>query len=502
MGEAVAALKARLEEVRNLEMAAAVLDWDQQTYMPPGGLAARAEQKAALSKITHGLFVDPAVGELLERAAGEVGDLSPDDDDAALVRVARRDYEKAVRLPPDLVVEITRVTSLAQEEWAKARAENDFPRFAPWLERVLDLERRVAEALGYEERLYDALLDQYEPGMTSAQLDAVFTVLKRETVPLAHAIFERVDTVDASILFREYDEDLQRSFAEGALRDCGFDFKRGRQDRSVHPFCTHFSRNDVRLTTRYDRNFLSMALFGSLHEMGHGLYEQGIGENLEGTLLAGGASLGCHESQSRLWENLVGRSRGFWQHYFPRLQSVFPAQLGDVDGEDFYRAMNRVAPSLIRVEADEITYNLHILLRYEIENDLLEGRLAVKDAPDAWNAKMEDFLGLTPPTDREGILQDVHWSIGIMGYFPTYTLGNVLSAQLYEAALAAHPEVPAEISQGRFGTLLGWLQEHVLRHGRKYEPNELIRRATGTELRTEPYVRYLRAKFGDIYDLA
>jgi carboxypeptidase Taq len=258
----------------------------------------------------------------------------------------------------------------------------------------------------------------------------------------------------------------------------------------------------VRLTTRYDRNFLSMALFGSLHEMGHGLYEQGTAEELDGTSLGSGASLGVHESQSRLWENLVGRSRSFWSHYFPKLRETFPTSLSDVAQESFYRAMNRVAPSLIRVEADEVTYNLHIILRYEMENELLEGRLSVKDAPEAWNAKMQEMLGLTPPTHAEGILQDVHWSIGIMGYFPTYTLGNVLSAQLYEQALRDVPSIPAEVEQGRFSSLLDWLRENIHRHGRKYLPEDLIRRATGTPLRTEPYARYLKVKFGEIYGVA
>lgn len=501
MGEALDTLKARLAEIHYLGSAGAVLDWDQQTYMPPGGLHARAEQKAVISRLTHTMFVDPEIGRLLEQAAGEVSDLDPDDEDAALVRVTRRDYEKATRLPESLVTELSRVTSHAQEEWAKARAADDYDHFAPWLEKIIDLERRVAEALGYQDRLYDALVDQYEAGMTSAQLDAVFEDLKAKTVPLARAIFERVGQVDSSVLTRDYDPETQREFAEAVLKDCGFDFERGRQDRSVHPFCTHFSRGDVRLTTRYDRNYLPMALFGSLHEMGHGLYEQGTSPSLDGTSLGSGCSLGIHESQSRLWENLVGRSRGFWSHYFPKLREAFPAQLVDVDEEEFYRAINRVAPSLIRVEADEVTYNLHIILRYEMENALLEGRLSVKDAPDAWNAKMEELLGITPPSNREGILQDVHWSIGIMGYFPTYALGNVLSAQLWEKALEEVPSVPGDVKRGYFEPLLTWLRENIHQHGRKYLPAELVRKATGEPLSTDAYVRYLNTKFGDIYGL-
>ncbi len=501
MADALAELKARLADIHNLRMAGALLDWDQQTYMPPGGVAARAEQKATLSKLSHAMFVEDEVGRLLDRATEEVGDLQADSTDAALIRVTRRDRDKATRIPGALVEEMARVTALAQEEWAKARAADDFSAFAPWLERILDLERRTAEALGYQDRLYDALLDQYEPGMTSAELDRVFAELKEQTIPLARAIFERVDRVDASVLTRDYDVDAQRRFAEAVLKECGFDFQRGRQDRSVHPFCTNFAKSDVRITTRYDRNFVSMALFGSLHEMGHGLYEQGTADELEGTPLAGGCSLGLHESQSRLWENLVGRSRPFWSHYYPKFQETFPAALGEVELETFYRAINRVAPSLIRVEADEITYNLHIILRYEIENELLEGRLSVADAPEAWNARMESYLGIRPDTNREGILQDVHWSIGIMGYFPTYSLGNVLSVQLFDQAAQEVPAIPEGIGHGEFAPLLGWLREKVHQHGRKYLPTELVQRVTGRPLDTAPYVAYLKRKFGEIYDL-
>jgi len=499
MSEVLEALKTRLADVQNLGLAGAVLDWDQQTYMPPGGVIARANQKATLSKLGHELFTDDRTQSLLAAAEAECRGLPEDNDDAALLRVTRRDLDKATRLPVALVEEKSRVTSLAQEEWAKARATNDFPAFAPWLERIVELERRVAEALGYKERLYDALVDLYEPGMTSRKLDEVFSELKRETVPLVKTISENQAAVDASVLHLEYDEDAQKRFAEAVLADCGFDFQRGRQDRSVHPFCTHFSRNDVRLTTRYDRNFLSMALFGSLHEMGHGLYEQGPAPELDGTLLSSGVSLGVHESQSRLWENLVGRSRGFWKHYYPKLQETFPTQLQGVSGEAFYRAINRSGPSLIRVEADEVTYNLHIIIRYEMENELLEGRLSVADAPEAWNARMESYLGLTPPDNRQGILQDVHWSIGILGYFPTYSLGNILSVQLFEQAIKDVPSIPDDIENGRFEPLLTWLRTHIHRHGRKYLPDELLQRATGSSLTVAPYVRYLKSKLGELY---
>lgn len=492
------ALKTRLADVHNLEMAGALLDWDQQTYMPPGGASARAEQRATISKIAHGLFTSDETAQLLQQAESEA-DFDPDSDQSALLRVARRDFDKATRLPESLVVETARVTSLAHEAWTKARAANDYASFAPWLEQILDINRRTAEALGYEEHLYDALLDQYEEGMTCRDLDPIFAQLKAAVVPLARAISSRSDTVDDAVLHLAYDEEKQRLFAEGVLRDCGYDFHRGRQDRSVHPFCTHFSRDDVRITTRYNGRDLQSALFGSLHEMGHALYEQGVEQSFDGTPLSGGTSLGVHESQSRLWENLVGRSPEFWNHYFPRLQEAFPEQLNDVSGDEFNRAMNRVAPSLIRVEADEVTYNLHIILRYEMEVEMLEGRLAVEDAPQAWNARMQEYLGVTPTDDAHGILQDIHWSLGSMGYFPTYSLGNIVSVQLWECAVNDVPSIPDDLSRGHFDSLLGWLREHVHRHGRKYPPKELIRRATGSDLDVAPYAKYLQTKFGAIY---
>ncbi|MFN3651861.1 MAG: carboxypeptidase M32 [Armatimonadota bacterium] len=501
MSDALAQLKSRLADVHHLNMAGSVLGWDQQTYMPPGGVAARAEQTAALAKLSHQIFTADETGDLLSHAEAEVQGAPLVSDDAAYVRMARRDFDHATKVPTELVTEISRVTSLAQEEWAKARAADDFPAFAPWLERILELERRLAEALGYTDRLYDALLDQYEAGMTSAELDRVFGELKQEIIPLSRAIFERVERVDAGILHRDYPVETQRKLAEQVLKACGYDFERGRMDPSVHPFCTSFSINDVRITTRYDEKFFPQAFFGCLHEMGHAMYEQGVSQSLEGTLLANGASLGVHESQSRLWENLVGRSRGFWSHYFPRVQEAFPDALGGADLESFYRAINRVQPSLIRVEADEVTYNLHIIIRYEMENALLDGRLSVADAPDAWNAKYREYLGVTPPSNREGILQDVHWSIGILGYFPTYSLGNVLSVQLFEKAVSDVPSIPDDIYRGEFGPLLGWLRENVHQYGRKLLPAELVRQVTGSELQTAPYLGYLKTKFGEIYGL-
>ena len=492
-------LKTYLSDIHNLGQAAAVLGWDQRTYMPPRGGAARAAQQATLSKIRHEMFVSQHTRELLAAAQAEGKNLDADSDDAAYLRVAVRDFDKATKVPTPLVVELARTTSLAEEVWATARQNNDFTAFAPWLEKILHLKRQYAQAIGYAEHLYDALLDDYEQGLTVRQLDPILADLKAQTVPLVQAIAQRGAAISTELLTREYDEAAQQAFCERILRACGFDFTRGRLDRTVHPFCTSFSVDDVRITTRYERAWLPGALFGCLHEMGHAFYEMNVSPAYEGNLLSGGVSLGVHESQSRLWENLVGRSRGFWSGYYPELQRAFPRQLGAVTLEDFHRAINRVAPSLIRVEADEVTYNLHIILRYEMEVELLEGRLAVADAPAAWNARMVQYLGITPPTDREGILQDVHWSAGLMGYFPTYTLGNILSVQIYQAALARHPSIPDEIARGQFKTLFDFLRNNLHRYGRKYPPPDLIRRATGQPLTVEPYVSYLKTKFSALY---
>lgn len=494
-------LKERLAEIHNLNHAAAVLGWDQATYMPPGGARARGEQLATLSRISHDLATSREIGDLIDGAADEVKDLPYESDDASLVRVARKDYDNAKKIPASLVAEVARHGAVAYGVWAQARETNDFPMFAPYLEKTIEYSRRIADHLGYEDQLYDALLDQFEPGMKTSQVQAIFAELKRELVPLVHQVSERVDAVDDSMLHQPFDEGAQERFGEHVIRAYGYDFERGRQDRTVHPFCTSFSINDVRITTRFDPNWLNPALFGTLHETGHAMYEQGVSQDLEGTNLADGASLGVHESQSRMWENVVGRSRGFWKHYYAQLQHTFP-QLAAVDLESFYRAINRVQPSLIRVEADEATYNMHIMVRLEMELGLLSGDISAADAPAAWNERYESYLAVTPESNTLGILQDVHWSHGVMGYFTTYSLGNVLSVQLYDAAVRAHPAIPDEIEQGRFDTLRGWLTQNVYRHGRKFEPNELIRSATGEPINPRPYVAYLKQKFGEIYGLS
>ncbi|RPI99048.1 MAG: carboxypeptidase M32 [Chloroflexi bacterium] len=498
--EKVDQLKQRLADVVNLRQAASLLGWDQQVNMPSGGAHARAEQLATLSKLAHEMFASDDVGKLLDEAAAEVAGMDVSNNDAALVRVARHDYDLETRLPTALVEEIARTSTLAHEVWAKARAENNFAAFVPMLEKIFDLMRQQASALGYTDRPYDALLDQYEPNMKTADVERLFEELRTELVPFVASIFERLDAVDRKPIYLHYPEDKQAEFGLKVIKQLGYDMTRGRQDKSVHPFTTTFSINDVRITTRYYEDYMPTALFGSIHEAGHAMYEQGSDQSLEGTMLAGGTSLGVHESQSRLWENVVGRSRGFWRYYYPQLQATFPEQLGQVDLEAFYRAINSASRSLIRVEADEVTYNLHIMLRFELENALLEERLAVKDLRDAWNAKMEQYLGITPPNDgKEGVLQDVHWSSCLVGYFPTYSLGNFLAAQYWDKALADVPSIPSDIERGDFSTLLDWLRQNIHQYGRKYWPPELTERITGESIQVRSFLKYLKTKYTEIY---
>ena len=496
-------LQGHLAQIKALAEAAAVLNWDQQTYMPPGGASARASQLTALSQVIHEKAAGAETKRLLESAEAAAQGADPDSDDAALVRVARRDFDQATQVPTALVAELTRVTTLAHAYWAEARAESDWGKFAPWLGQILELTRETADHLGHGGERYDALLDQYEPGMTTGEVRALFDALRPDLVHLVQAVTAQgPDAVDDSVLKHPFAEADQQKFGEGVIKALGYDLSRGRQDRALHPFCTSFGADDVRITTRFDPSFLPAALFGSIHETGHALYEQGLAGRYVGGALGDAASLGVHESQSRLWENLVGRSRPFWNHFYPALQAAFPAALAGTSEQGFYRAINKVEPSLIRVEADEVTYNLHILLRFEMEQALLSGALSVLDAPAAWNAKMEQYFGLTPPDDAQGILQDVHWSGGMIGYFPTYTVGNVLSVQLYDKADAdLGGQVAAQIASGDFAPLLDWLRENVHQWGRKYLPNDLVRRAVGSPLDPAPYLAYLKTKFGAVYGI-
>jgi carboxypeptidase Taq len=405
------------------------------------------------------------------------------------------------RLPTDLVVETAQTTALAFEEWHPARAASDYRRFAPWLGRIVALARRRAEALGYGEHPYDALLDEFEPGMRTSQVRAIFDELKAALIPMVRAVAGQADRVDDAVLKRGFDEGRQEEFSRAVAKRLGYDFARGRLDRSAHPFSQGMGRGDVRITTRYERNWLPGALFGTIHETGHALYEQGIAPELDNTLLGTGASLGIHENQSRRWENLVGRSPGFWPSDFPRLQAGFPQALAGDDAEAFYRAVNRCGPSLIRVEADELTYNLHIIIRFEMELGLLSGEIGIDDAPSAWNERYQAYLGITPPDDRQGILQDVHWSGGSIGYFSTYSLGNVMSVQIWDAARRDLPELDAQVEALEFAPLREWLREKLHRHGRRRTPKETLAHVTGGPIDPEPYLAYLEAKVGALYDL-
>lgn len=496
--ERLARLREILAQVCDLRNTAALLSWDQETYMPPGGAEARAQQISTIRKLAHDGFTTDELGTLLDELDGPSADLDPHSLEGAMVRVIRRDYRKATKLSTDLVVRLAKAVSRGKEAWKEARETDRFSTFAPHLERLVDLNVEKAEAYGYQERLYDALLDDYEPGMKSSLVDTLFSELRTELVPLVEAIAAE-EPIDDAVLRQRFDVDAQWAFGEEVVRDFGYDFERGRQDLSTHPFTTTFSIGDVRITTRVSENFLSPALFSTLHEAGHALYEQGVDPALERSLLADGASLAMHESQSRLWENLVGRSRPFWQRYYPRLQSIFPDRLGNVAIDTFYRAVNRVQPGPIRVEADEVTYNLHIMLRYEIENALLEGRVDTGDLPELWTAKMEEYLGVTPENDAVGVLQDIHWSLGAFGYFPTYALGNLMSTQIFEKAGRDLTNMEEHIAEGSFDELLAWLRKHVHRHGRTMEALDILEQATGAGLSAASWLAYVRRKYGQLY---
>jgi carboxypeptidase Taq len=494
-------LRARLLEVDDLNSAAAVLNWDQSTYMPPGGAAARGRQIATLARLSHEKATDPAVGALLEALRPHEERLPFEHDDAALIRVARRGYERLTQVPAELVAEFYAHAAASYQAWTEARPANDFAAVRPYLERTLELSRRMADCFPGYQHIADPLIDMADYGMRAETVRALFAELRAELAPLAQTITGQAPA-DDSCLLQQYPEAEQKAFGEAIIRQFGYDFRRGRQDTTHHPFATKFSIGDVRITTRFKEHDLSDGLFSTLHEAGHAMYEQGVNEAYEGTPLAGGTSAGVHESQSRLWENLVGRSRPFWEHHYPQLQAAFPAQLGAVPLETFYRAINKVQRSLIRTDADEVTYNLHVMIRFDLELALLEGTLAVKDLPEAWNARYSEDLGITPPDHRDGVLQDVHWFGGpIGGSFQGYTLGNILSAQLFDAARQARPQIDGELARGEFGALHGWLREQVYSVGSKYTAPELIERVTGGPLQIGPYLAYLRRKYGELYEL-
>ncbi len=491
----------KINELHDLGKAAALLSWDRQVIMPRAAEPIRVQQMATLRRLTHEMFVNDEMGRLIADAAAEVSGDDPDSFGPSLVRWLQYDYGRSRKLPADYVRREAETSGRAHGIWREARAAADFASFRPTLEEIVALGREKAELYGYEDEPYDALLEGYERGTTTAEVRTVFAAVKAETQPLLQAIAKHGRPIDDSLLYQDYDVERQKEAARYLAQALGFDFERGYLGTAVHPFASSFSRYDARITGRWYPDFLSPAILGVMHEAGHAIYEQGTHPDLARTPLARGASSGIHESQSRLFENVVGRSRGWWRAHFPALQEIFPEQLGGHSAEAFYLAVNKVQPSFIRVEADELTYGLHIILRFELEQALINGELAVADLPAAWNEKMEASLGITPPTDSEGVLQDIHWTWPSFGYFPTYALGNLYAAQFFAAACAQTPRIVDELEEGKTEALLGWLGKHIHQHGRKLTPAELVERATGRPLSHEPFIAYVTRKFGDVYDL-
>jgi len=495
------ALKLRLREISDIEAAGALLYWDQSTCMPRGGAQARARHMATLARLAHERWVDPALGKLLEKLRPMEEAFPEDSFEASLIRVARKDHQRATRVPPDFMEALNSHTSECYQAWRVARPAGDFSMVRPYLERTVELSRRLAEFFPDWEHPADPLIDMADPGQTVSSLRPLFSRLRDELVHLLGAI-QRGPCVDDSCLKGEFPEGAQLSFGLELISAMGYDLERGRQDISPHPFMIRLASGDVRITTRVNPVCLAESLFSSIHEAGHALYEQGIDQELEGTPLAQGASAGLHESQSRLWENLVARSLPFWKFFYPLMQSAFQDAMGKVELDTFYKALHRVQPSCIRTEADEVTYNLHVIIRFELELELLEGALRVKELPDAWSERYERQLGVRPANHRDGVLQDMHWFSGTVGgAFQCYTLGNLMAAHIFRAALRDHPEIPSRIEQGDMTILLKWLREHIHRHGRKFTAAEILQRATGEPLRVEPYLDYLRGTYGEIYGL-
>jgi carboxypeptidase Taq len=490
-------LRARLAEITDLQALGSLMFWDQNTMMPPGGAAARADMADTLQRTLHARETDPELGRLLDALEPWAAEQHPDADDVRLLHELRRDFEKAVRVPTSLAAEISRAAALGQAAWQEARAAADFARFRDALERQVELRHRYVDCFTDFEHRYDVLLDDFEPQMTTATLRPLFAELCDGLVPLVAEAASAAPKPEAGPFGGPHEVEHQRRAVMDILEGVGFDPDGWRLDVAPHPFAQRIAPGDVRITTRYDLHDFGGAYFGSLHEFGHGLYEAGIPDRLSRSALGTPVSLGVHESQSRLWENLIGRSRPFCAWALPQLAENLPAWPVGTTAEHLYRGVNSVHRSLIRVESDETTYNLHIVLRFELELALIEGTLAVDDLPHAWNDGMHRLLGLDVPDDAQGVLQDVHWGAGLIGYFPTYTLGNLMAAQLWESVRAELPEIDAELERGEFAPLRTWLRERIHVHGRKLPPPELLRRVTGQELAVEPFLRYLREKLVD-----
>ncbi|HON79991.1 MAG TPA: carboxypeptidase M32 [Spirochaetota bacterium] len=500
MGEKIAEFRNRWEKISRLNHALAVLHWDMETYMPEKGINGRSGQISLLSEIAHKWLTADETIRSIEAAELETAGDEYYSDSAAMLRAARRQYEQQAKLPESLVVQFAETTAEANSIWVKARSDNDFPAFSQSLEKIVSLNREMAECLGYRESPYDALLDLYEPDMTASMVAPLFNAMKERLVPMVKAVSEKGNEKNP-LEEMSFDVNAQERFGLMVLGDMGYDFSRGRQDRSAHPFTTSFGPWDVRITTRFHEQDLLSALFSTIHEGGHALYEQGLPLDMTGTPLCEAVSLGVHESQSRLWENIVGRSREFWGHYFPKLRKHFPTIPGGINEDLFYRLANRVEPGLVRVESDEVTYNLHIFIRFEIEQELIAGTLRIQDLPERWNEGYRSYLGIVPPDDARGCLQDIHWAHGSFGYFPTYSLGNLLSAQFFNAAEKAVPDLKSRIAGGDLGSLKEWLNEHIHCHGARYTMPELVKEVTGEKMRAEPFLDYLEIKFNALYNM-
>jgi carboxypeptidase Taq len=490
-----------LAEISDLGRARALLAWDERTHMPPGGAEIRAEQLATLTRVRHERLSSDALGSLLDELRAEAEELPYDSDEASMVRVTTREWDKARRVPSELRAEIARAASLAEGAWVEAKGGSDFGAFLPHLERNVELKRRYIECFPDADHPYDPLLDDFEPRTTTAEVRPVLDELREGLRPLVAAIAERPDAVDSSCLHGSFPIDDQRQLVRGLVADLPLDQGSWRLDTTVHPFATAIATTDIRLTTRYDETYVGAALWSALHEAGHGIYENGIDPALRRTLLCRPVSLGFHESQSRTWENWVGRGRPYIAHIHPHVRDEFPNQFANVDAEDLYRAANRVEPSLIRMEADELTYNLHIALRFELELEIFEDRLRLADLPEAWSAGTKEYLGIEVPDDARGVLQDVHWAAGSFGYFPTYSLGNVIAGQIWALATRSLPDLDAQLGRGELGPLRDWLRSRLYRHGGKRTPAEMIERLSGGSLSVEPYLAQMRRKFGEIYGL-
>jgi len=485
-----------------------VLTWDARVHMPAAGAGARAEHLATLTTIAKRLLTDPAFVADVARSQAELGA------DASVVQRRSLEAVRAAisyheRIPDDLTERLARTKGTAQQAWVDARRDDDFAAFAPHLERMLELKRELAAHTAPERPVYDALMHEYEPGMTAAALRTLFEQLKATLVPLVAAIGD-ARAPRTEVLRQPFDVSRQRAFALAIAERFGYDLERGRLDVAPHPFEISFATSDVRITTRYDPDFLAQSVFATWHEAGHGIYEQyadpayarsALSSDLIGLYAVSGTSYGTHESQSRLWENLVGRSRTFWGVHYGELVDAFPDQLQRVDVDTFYRAINTVTPSPIRVEADEVTYHLHVILRFELEVALLDGSLDVKDLPGAWNEAMQAMLGIRPRNDREGVLQDIHWSAGLVGAFPTYTIGTIMASQFFASALRSAPGIERDLARGEYGSLLGWLREHVYGHARLHSADELLRNATGSSLDPTAFLGYVKSKYGALYDV-